>query len=760
MTYEKFKRASLSILGILGAGVLGTIICKLESSRWVPPAAFLQALVIGGLDAMFAIGLVLVYRAGRIVNFAQGILGVVGASLFLMLVVVEHWSFFLALPVAVAASAAVGLLVELSVVRRLAKAPRLALTVVTIGVGQVLLTASNAIPFFFLRDSATLPNGALRTPFSRITYRLEPLVFTGNHVMVVVASLLVMGGLAAFFRLSSAGIAVRGSAENDDRAELLGINVSNLSSLVWVLAAALSGLAAILEITIQPTAFGATAATGASATILLRALAAAVVGRMENLPVTVAAAIGIAVFDRSMFWAFDNTALTDLALLLLVVVVLLVQRSRAARTDEGSTNSWAASVEIRGVPQELRDVPTVRAGLRRSQILLGLVVLAFPWLMSSAQTSQATVYVIYAIVVISLVVLTGWGGQISLGQFAFVAIGAVVGGSLTSRAGLPFIPAVLIASSIGAVIAVAVGLPAMRIKGLFLAVTTLAFAVTVTTVVLNPEYFSWLLPAKITRPKLFFINSEDERVYFYLCVAAVLFALWVAKGLRQSRAGRVLIAMRDNERTAQAFSINRVKTRLATFAISGFLASLAGALLAHQQHSVRQAAFTPEQSVKIFLIAVIGGLGSVPGALTGVLYFALVNIFVPNPLLQQAATGIGVLLILLFYPSGLGGAVFAVRDAWLRRVAMRQNIFVPSLMGNFRTMEDGYARAALAPKFMSATVGATANGTNGANGASANGESGTEGDDDRPTVPVKYRIPSVIGVRGESQQGHRWRWQG
>jgi branched-chain amino acid transport system permease protein len=300
-----------------------------------------------------------------------------------------------------------------------------------------------------------------------------------------------------------------------------------------------------------------------------------------------------------------------------------------------------------------------------------------------------------------------------------------------------------------------IGLPAMRIKGLFLAVTTLAFAVAVPTVFLNRDYFGWLLPGTITRPKFLFINTEDERANFYLCIAGVVFALWVAKGLRQSRAGRVLIAMRDNERTAQAFSINRVKTRLATFAVSGFLASFAGVLLAHQQHSVRQGAYRPEESVQLFLIAIIGGLGSVPGALTGVVYMGVVHIFVTGTIGQLLASGLGVMLILLFYPSGLGGAVFALRDAWLRRVAMRQNIYVPSLMGNFRIGEGESARAALAPKFASQTVGASLNGpVNGtANGdATANGE--------RPTVPVKYRIPSVIGVRGESQQGHRWRWQG
>jgi branched-chain amino acid transport system permease protein len=726
-TIAGLRRLGTSIGGIIAAGLLGTLICRVASGSFVPEAAFAQAIVFGSLDALFAIGLVLVYRSGRIVNFAQGSLGILGVSLFSMLTLVEGWPFLVTLPIAIAVAAATGFAVEVLVVRRLANAPRLALTVVTIGVGQILLALASLIPLFFLGGVDEFIPEQIRTPLSGIRWQWSPLVFTGDHLLVVAVALAVMGGLAAFFRLSSAGIAVRGSAENRDRAELLGVSVSNLSSLVWVLAAALSGLAAVLALPISPGGLLSGGAGAASAGLLLRGLAAAVLGRMENLPVTVAAAIGIAVFDRAMFWAFDNTSLTNAALFALVVLVLLVQRAKLARTDEGTTGSWAASEEIRGIQ--------VRTGVRRARLALAALALALPWVLSPAQTGLGSVYVIYGIVVVSLVVLTGWGGQISLGQFGFVAMGAVIGGSLTSRAGVPFLLAALIASTIGAGIAVAIGLPAMRIKGLFLAVTTLAFAVTVATVVLNRQFFGWLLPGSIERPKLLFLDTADERVFFYLSLTGLLFAYWVARGLRQSRAGRVLIAMRENERTAQSYGINRVRTRLATFAISGFLASFAGVLLAHQQLSVRPNAFTPEQSVQIFLIAVIGGLGSIGGALAGVAYIALVNLFIPFTAGQLFATGAGVVVILLFYPSGLGGIVFALRDAWLRRVAMRARIYVPSLVGNHRVLDGALTKVALTPV-----------------------EGGT-GEDGRGTkVPVKYRIPSAIGVRGESQQAHSWRY--
>jgi branched-chain amino acid transport system permease protein len=658
---------------------------------------------------------------------------VVAAVLFYCLVALEGWSYWLALPACLALAAVTGFVVELFVIRRLVKAPRLALTVVTLGVGQILLASSGLLPGLFLGEGDEPELGGLTTPLSSIGFSWSPLVFDGNHLAVLVVVLGAMAGLAAFLRYSSAGIAIRGAAENDDRAALLGINVANLSSLTWTLVAVLSGLAAILASSVSTNPLGAAISAGGGGGLVLRALAAAVVGRMENLPVTVAASIGIAVFEQGMFWSFDNTALTDVGLLVLVVAILLVQRAKFTRTDEGTTGTWAANVEIRGIPHELKDVPTVQAGRRRARLALFAVLAAYPWVMSPSQTSIGTVYVIYGIVVISLVVLTGWGGQISLGQFAFVAVGAVVSGALTNKVGMPFPLAALAASFVGAGVAVLVGLPAMRIKGLFLAVTTLAFAIACQTVFLSPRFFGWLIPAEVSRPSFLFVDFADERAYYYLCVGALLFAVWVAQGIRKSGAGRVLIAMRENERTAQAFTMNRVKTRLATFAIAGFLAAFAGALLSHQQGAVRANAFGATFSILIFLLAVIGGLGSLGGSLTGVAFYAAVTIFIPNPIAQALVIGFGVLAILMFFPAGLGGLLFQLRDAWLRRVAMRLRIYVPSLVGDHRVLDLTHNLVNLAPKFAGAS-------------------------DAEQEVPVRYELESSIGVRGTSQEAPAWRW--
>jgi len=706
-------------------------IAGLLGGSTIPPAVVVQAAVFGCINALFAVGLVLVYRASRVINFAHTSFGVVASTTFLLLTTGEGLSFWIAAPVSIAVGGLFGVLVELLLIRRFAKASRMVLTVVTIAAAQLVAFASRRLPRLFFEPDEALPRDPASTPFSNDKWEWFPVIFRGDHLIVVIGTVAVLAAMVAFFRFTSIGVAIRAAAENGDRAALLGINTGSLSSLVWLLAASLAAVAAILQAPLDGATLAAaagSASAGIGAGNLLRALTAAVLGRMENLPVTVAAAIGIAVFEQSVFWAFTESAITDLVLLGVIIAVLLIQRKKLGRTDEGITGTWAATEEIRQVPSELQNHPQVRAGIRRTRVLLVVLALAYPWVMSPSQTNAGSLYAIYGVVAISLVVLTGWGGQISLGQFGFVAVGAVVGGAMTARWGWPFLIALPAASALGAAVAVAVGLPALRIKGLFLAVTTMAFSVVTASVLLNDRYFGWLLPTSVPRPKLLWVNTAGEREFYYLTLVCLGIAIFLARGVRQSRTGRVLIAMRDNERAAQAFSMNLVRTRLATFALSGFLASMAGVLYAHHQLGVSQEAFAPERSIQMFLMAVIGGLGSIGGVLTGAAYLGGVDVLAPD--LSFLASGAGVVLVLLLYPGGLGALVFAVRDAWLRRIAIRDRISVPSLVGDFRLEKN---EVPLAPKF-----------------DSQGGENAT--------VPVRYRKKTIIGDVGSSQRSGAWRY--
>lgn len=712
------------ILGSAGAGVL----VGLLRGESVPIPVMVLAVTFGCLNALFAIGLVLIYRATRIINFAHAGFGGFGAVLMLLLVNELGWPYFAGMAAGLLTAIALGGVCEFFFVRRFAKAPRLVLTVATIGIGQLLLGFALSLPQLFGPEEEVQRTvfSRLDSPFSGFKVEWFPAIFTGDHLVLVGVTAAVLTAMAGFFRFTSIGVAVRAAAENEDKAALLGINTKTLSTLVWVLAAGLSGIAAVLQIPLG--GISNAAVTGIGSGLLLRALAAAVIAKMENLPLAVSTAIGISIFERSVFHTFARTDIVDLAVLIVILGGLLVQRKRISRGEDTGMATWTATEEIRPVPRELAGLPSVRAAGRRVAIAGAILALAYPWVASPSQTNTGSLFAIYGIVAVSLVILIGWGGQVSLGQFAFVAVGAAVGGALTEKWDIWFPLALVLASLVGAGVSVLLGIPALRIKGLFLAVTTLGFSVVTSTVLLNRQYFGWLIPDTVDRPKFAFVNTEDERSFYYLAVLCLLFAVFLAKGLRRSRTGRVLIAMRDNERAAQAFAVNLVRTRLATFALSGFIASMAGVLFAHHQHAVSQQAFLPDQSIQMFIMAVIGGLGSVTGVLLGPLYIAIVKVLLPSEF-QLLAGAVGVLIVLLFIPGGLGSLAYGLRDAFLRRVAIRHRIFVPSLLADYRT-DAHMSVVPLAPKY-------------GVDGQVA-------------PVERRYRLPSRIGLAGASQSARRW----
>jgi branched-chain amino acid transport system permease protein len=266
-----------------------------------------------------------------------------------------------------------------------------------------------------------------------------------------------------------------------------------------------------------------------------------------------------------------------------------------------------------------------------------------------------------------------------------VAIGAMAGGALTSRAGISFWLALPIGALVCAIVAMVVGLPALRIRGLFLGVVTLAFASAVSLLLFDERYFGWLKPTSIRRPTLLFLDFEDERSMYYLTLGFLALVVVLVVSLRRSRAGRVLIALRENEKDVQAFGINVVRTKLAAFAVSGFICGLAGVLFAHHQRGVSETAFTPAASVDVLVYAIIGGVGSVAGGILGAAFQSVVTLFPLNDptLVFFLNQQFGVIIILFLAPGGLAAIAYAFRDAIFRIVAQRRQIVVPALMADY-----------------------------------------------------------------------------
>jgi branched-chain amino acid transport system permease protein len=642
----------------------------------LPVGIVLLGAVLGSLTGLTAMGLVLVYRASRIVNFAQAALG--SAAGVLSVLVFTSWgvNYFLAFGLGLVAAAGAGALVEMAVVRRFFWAPRLILTLATIGLAQILGGFELLLPRAF---GQPLVLNSFKTPLSG-RFSVRPILFTGSHIFVLIVVPVVGLALAWFLRRTAAGTAIRAASENAERAMLMGIPVRQLSTAVWAIAAALSALTVMLTAPIQP--LPPTVLAGPA--LLLAPLAAAVLARMESLPMAFAAGVGAGVLQQATFWSTSRGSLTDVAFLAIILGALVLQRHQLTRADDAALSSWVGASETPPVPAELRSLPEVVWG--RRALVVGVVALAvaLPGLLTVSQLSLVgTVALTYAIVGVSLVILTGWAGQLSLGQFAIAGVGAVAAANVLD-AGADLLVALPAAGAAGALAALLVGLPALRIRGLFLGVTTLALAVAMSTFFLNPSYFEWALPSDIPRPVLLTrFDLADERTLYYFSLTVLALVVMAARGLRAGRPGRVLVAVRDNERAAQARGVHALRTKLMAFGVSGAVAGIAGCLHVLALQGISFGAYSPSQSFEAFSMVVIGGLTSVTGALVGA--FALRGTeYAVGGGLQLIVTGTGVLLLLLVFPGGLGQLAVRVRQRVLRVVATRRDLVVPSLVADRR----------------------------------------------------------------------------
>ncbi len=293
------------------------------------------------------------------------------------------------------------------------------------------------------------------------------------------------------------------------------------------------------------------------------------------------------------------------------------------------------------------------------------------------------------IITLSVVVLTGWAGQVTLGQMAFVAFGGATGAYATQTWHLDLSLGLLIAGGTGAPVATLVSIPTLRLRGFFPSVTTLAFAIATSSYLLNPQYFSWVPVNRVARPALFgAFRLTSQPSYYYLCLACLLLVALGVRGVRHSRTGRILLALRENERAIQSFGVNVGRAKLTAFGLSGFIAGVGGCLLVHLLQAFSPSVFGPDQSFEVFITAVVGGLGSLSGAALGAIYLQGGQWFLPGAQWQALASAAGVLLVLMVLPAGLSDVVFRLRDSWLRWVATRRGIVVPSLLADVGTSSE------------------------------------------------------------------------
>ncbi len=651
------------ILGLIIAGsrLLAFAHAQTETGKWQTPLpVIVLGTIIGMTYGLLAVGLVLIYRSNRIINFAHGQIGAFGAAFFGIAVVRWHLPYWVGVPIALALAGGVGAAAETGVVRRLRKAPRLMSVVATLGVGQFLLLFAAA-----LNGQAGL-GARYPEPSFVPTFTIGKLhVGTAYSSMLLLSPLIVLG-LALFLRYSRFGLGVRLAASNPDAARMSGISASRMSSLAWALAGALSAFTAILT---QPT-LGFTTSQTFGPKLLLLALAGAVIARMQSLPVALVAGIAIGIIQQLLLWNYPQAGLVEVSLFVIIIVALLLQRQRGGRDEE--KGSWAAVQALRPLPDELRGVWSIRhLGAFVGILALGFAV-ALPLMMTSSSSITMTGIFGFMIVGISVGIVTGLGGQLTLGQFALAGIGATISAFVVRHHGgyaLAFVYAGLGAG----IVSVLIGLPALRIRGLLLTVTTLSFALVVPGWLLGQP---WMLnEGKLPgRPVIFGVSLSTGKSYYYFGLAILLIAFVLARNVRRSGFGRLLVAIRDNEDAARAFTVRASVVKLQAYILGGFLAGVGGAMYGHALSRISARSFPTQASIDIVVMTVIGGVSLLAGPLLGALLVIAVPAFVPLDSAGLAATALGQLLIVLYLPRGLSQLAEPVRDRVARFIGRRAGV--------------------------------------------------------------------------------------
>lgn len=652
---------SSAVRGLRGAAVGGAgllvahLVLGIEFDRQVVSIGVFTGLVY----AVLAAGLVLVYRAARVINFAHADIGALCSVVLAELVLDHGWSYLAALAVAVPLGALIGFLIEIVIVRRLSRRPRLVLMVATVGVSQLL--------FYIIFISTSIDNATtFPSPIDR-QLDLAGIVVGPEALFALAVMPAIVIGLGVLLNATPYGVAIRASAENSDAARLAAISTKRVSTLVWTLSGAIAAISVIAAAPLRGDIPGLAQLTG-SPSILLRALAAALIGRFTSLPRTLAGGIVVGVVEAvvRVRWGVAEGNLV-LAGLVAVLILVVVRRDAA---DTGG--SFALTPKPLAAPARLSSLTWVRRLPTAGMAAMAVVGVVLPLVVTAPSQQQTfALMLVYALAGLSLTVLMGWAGQLSLGQFAFVGCGAATMVALTER-GVPFAAAVGYAVVATVVVAVIVGLPALRVRGLFLAVTTISFAVATDSFIVPTLLGGEGSIATVPRPQLGPIDFADQRSFYYLCLVVLAAAAAAVAALRRSGIGRTLIAVRDNEQAAAAFTVSPVRAKLTAFAVSGALAALAGALFAALFVQPSPTAFGPEESLALVAMVIIGGLGSVPGTILGAVYVVGVPaLFGSGAEIQALTTGPALLFLLLYLPGGLIQVVDRVRLALLRLAERR-----------------------------------------------------------------------------------------
>jgi branched-chain amino acid transport system permease protein len=625
----------------------------------------------GAIIAALGLGLVITFQGSGVVNFAQGAMAMWvayvyadlrrGAYPFPIPGLPDRYhfdgdvGFVWAMLLSLLTAAILGFVVYRLVFKPLYHAPALAKVVASVG---VLIILTSLVDRRFANDSTLRVGGIL--PSEPVTIA-DDLTIPRDGLWLALIVLLIAGALWLISRYTRLGLVTRAAAENEKGAVLLGYSPTLLATLSFVTASVVVGFVAILAspmISISSTVF--------TFLFLVPALGAALIGNFRNIVPTVATGFGIGMLQSTftklqvdLSWWPEFGAREGIPFLLIIVAMVL----RGDRLpDRGTVDSWKLpAVPAANLTWFSFCFPVFAA--------IGGILLLGPLWRGAIMTS-----VIATALALSFVVLTGFGGQTSLAQMAFAGIAGFGLSRLATDWGVPFPLAPLLAALLATVFGALVALPALRLRGTNLAIVTLAGGVAIAEFVFkNPKYVGDPATggAKVPNPQLgpwdfgLVYGTSTSRTVFGIFLVLVVAILGImVSNIRRSGTGRRMLAVRSNERAASAVGINTTSVKLLVFAVSAFIAGVAGSLTGYRFGSVSEASYGVIASLTVLAFAYLGGITSVSGAVTaGIVAGSGVSFYATGQVIGSFGTWEafigGVLLIItaILNPEGISGAI-------------------------------------------------------------------------------------------------------
>jgi ABC-type branched-subunit amino acid transport system ATPase component/branched-subunit amino acid ABC-type transport system permease component len=557
---------------------------------------FLQFAVLGlGTGAVLAVmaqGIIVIHRGTGVLNLAHGVEAMLGAYLYYHLSRTVEMADHLAIALSILCVCLVGGLIHLVVMRPLAGASPLVRVVATLA--SVMVIQSGVVLYFGSERKVVLPYlpndvhtiGGVGIPLDRI-------------VMMAVALALALG-LGLSFHRTTLGLGVLAAAENPRAAAALGWSTNAIAALAWSLGSGLAALAGILVVPLS----GLDSA--GMTDVLIGGLAAALVARFSSLWLATAGGLAIGMAQSILPQYISQQGVPEIVPFAVIVVVLVLRGAQLPGKSHGRLK-----------------LPELGPKAISSRRVAGWLVAAtaLVYALPVSWTNGLRISLIAALFILSVVVLTGYAGQLSLGQYALGGIAAYVSGRLVAATGAPFELAFVLGVLAAVVFGLLFALPALRTRGVDLAVVTLGLGLAIQKVVFeNADYTGGISGTSVGRTRILGIEvdalSEPRRYAMVALLALAVCGLGVSN-LRRSPAGRRLVAVRANERAAAALGVNVTSAKLYAFGVSAAVAGVAGILMAFANRVIVYEFIGPLQSISVVTLGVLGGVGYVSSGVLG-----------------------------------------------------------------------------------------------------------------------------------------------